>query len=89
MVELGTRGANRKGACRKLSACGCARHISTRLNKDLCAEKRVQGGRPMAWLFSWLSARLKFQCPKCKHVFFADEFSTVVCPKCGHIVVRR
>ncbi len=33
-------------------------------------------------------ARLKFQCPKCKHAFYADEYHTVVCPKCGTIVKR-
>lgn len=27
-------------------------------------------------------ARKRFQCPRCKHSFFAEEFRSVVCPKC-------
>ena len=33
-------------------------------------------------------SKLKFMCPKCKHEFYAEEWATVVCPKCGTILKR-
>lgn len=32
---------------------------------------------------------IKVMCPKCKHQFFADEFVSIICPKCGEIVRKK
>lgn len=31
---------------------------------------------------------IKVQCPKCKHSFYANEYVSIICPKCGTIVRR-
>ena len=34
-------------------------------------------------------ANIKVMCPKCKHSFWADEYHSIICPKCGTIIRRK
>lgn len=34
-------------------------------------------------------ATIKVECPKCYHQFFANEFVSIICPKCGHVVRKK